>query len=252
MGYRMRAEKDLDGRVALVTGGARNLGRAMAEALAEAGAAVVINARSSRNDMDAAVAAITSSGGQAMGYLADITDPAAVKRMVQATVEKYGRIDTLINNAVTHSPKLFQELSFDDWRHVMATVLDGAFHCTQACIPHMIRCGGGSIVNMGGLFGHMAHAQRSATSAAKAGLAGLTRGLALELGPHNINVNYVSPGPANTVRVTPFQYDMNKIPMGRLAEPSEVVGVVMLLCSANGRYITGQTIHVNGGLYMNS
>ncbi len=248
----MRNEREFEGRVALITGSARNLGRAMGEALAGAGAAVVINSRASRNEIDATVAAINAAGGKAMAYLADITDGAAVKHMVQAAVEKYGRLDILINNAVTHSPKFFQELSFEDWRHVTSVVLDGAFHCTQACIPHMIRGGGGSIVNMGGLFGHMPHPQRSATSAAKAGLAGLTRGLALELAPHNINVNYVSPGPAHTVRETPFQFDMKRIPMGRFAEPSEIVAVVTLLCSTNGRYITGQTIHVNGGLYMNN
>ena len=248
----MSKEPGFEGRVALITGAARNLGRAMAEALARSGAAVVINARASKSDMDAAVAAINQSGGRAIGYLADITDPAAVKRMVQAAVEQYGRLDILINNAVTHSPKLFQDLTFEDWRHVNAAVLDGAFHCTQACLPQMIRGGGGSIVNMGGLFGHMAHEQRSATSAAKAGLAGLTRGLAVELGRHNINVNYVSPGPANTVRATPFQYDLSRIPMGRFAEPAEVAAVVKLLCSPEGRYITGQTIHVNGGLYMNN
>ena len=248
----MSTEAGFEGRVALITGAARNLGRAMAEALARSGAAVVINARSSRNDMEAAVAAINDFGGKAMGHLADITDRAAVKRMVEATVGKFGRLDILINNAVTHSPKLFQDLTFEDWRHVTSAVLDGAFHCTQACLPHMIRGGGGSIVNMGGLFGHMAHEQRSATSAAKAGLAGLTRGLAVELGRHRINVNYVAPGPANTVRATPFHYDMSRIPMGRFAEPSEVVAVVKLLCSPEGRYITGQTIHVNGGLYMNN
>jgi 3-oxoacyl-[acyl-carrier protein] reductase len=167
-------------------------------------------------------------------------------------VDTFGRLDILINNAVSHSVKAFQELGIEDWRRTMAVILDGTFHCTQACVPHMVGCGGGSIINMGGAFGHMPHPGRAATSAAKAGLAGLTRALALELAAHNINVNYVSPGPANTLRETPLQFDMKRIPLGRLAEPSEVVAMVKLLCSPQGRYVTGQTIHVNGGLYMNS
>ena len=244
--------RDFEGRVALITGSARNLGRAIAVALTQAGAAVVINSRSSQQEMEATAAAINAAGGKAIAHLADITDANAVKRMVQTTVDIFGRLDILINNAVAHSVKPFQEMSFDDWRHTMAVVLDGTFHCTQACVPEIIRSGGGSIVNMGGAFGHMPHPGRSATSAAKAGLAGLTRALALELAVHEINVNYVSPGPANTVRDTPLRLDMKRIPLGRLAEPSEVVAMVKLLCSADGRYITGQTIHVNGGLYMNS
>jgi 3-oxoacyl-[acyl-carrier protein] reductase len=248
----MSNEREFEGRVALITGSARNLGRAIAAALARDGAAVVINSRASKRDMEATAAAINAAGGKAIAHLADITNADAVKRMVQQTVDTFGRLDILINNAVSHSVKAFQELSFEDWRRTMSVILDGTFHCTQACVPQMIRCGGGSIVNMGGAFGHMAHPGRAATSAGKAGLAGLTRALALELAAHNINVNYVSPGPVNTVRETPIQFDMKRIPLGRLAEPSDVVAMVKLLCSPQGRYVTGQTIHVNGGLYMNS
>lgn len=248
----MSVEPEFEGRVALITGSARNLGRAIAAALAQAGAAVVINSRASKRDMEATAAAINAAGGKAIAYLADIRDADAVKRMVQQTVDTFGRLDILINNAVSHRVRAFQELSFEDWRRTMSVILDGTFHCTQACVPQMIRCGGGSIINMGGAFGHMPHPGRAATSAGKAGLAGLTRALALELAAHNINVNYVSPGPANTVRETPIQFDMKRIPLGRLAEPSDVVAMVKLLCSPQGRYVTGQTIHVNGGLYMNS
>ena len=248
----MSNTRDFGDKVVLITGSARNLGRAVAEALAQAGAAVVINSRSSKQEMEATAAAIKAAGGRAIAHLADITDANAVKRMVQATVDTFGKLDILVNNAVAHNVKPFQELSFDDWRHTMAVILDGTFHCTQACVPEIVRSGGGSIVNMGGAFGHMPHPGRAATSAAKAGLAGLTRALALELAAHNINVNCVSPGPANTVRETPSQFDTKRIPLGRFAEPSEVVAMVKLLCSPDGRYITGQTIHVNGGLYMNN
>lgn len=248
----MKMEKEFEGKVALITGGARNLGRALAQSLAQGGAAVVINSRSSRSEMEEAAKEIKDAGGRATGILADVTDPEQVKRMVRAIVEEFGRLDILVNNAVTHSPGSFTALSFAEWRHTLSVVLDGAFHCTQACIPELIRAGGGSIVNMGGLFGHLPHVGRSATSAAKAGLSGLTRALALEMAPHNINVNYVSPGPANTIRTTPFAYDLKKIPFGRFAEKEEVIALIELLCTTKGRYITGQSIHVNGGLYMNS
>jgi 3-oxoacyl-[acyl-carrier protein] reductase len=246
------AERDFEGRVVLITGGARNLGRAMAEMFAARGARVVINARTSQHDVDATAAAISATGGQALACMGDITDPQAVKHMIGVALDKWGRLDVLINNAVTHRFKPFRELTFDDWRATLSVTLDGAFHCVQACVPHMIRCGGGSIVNMGGAFGHMPAIGRAATAAAKAGLAGLTRALAAEFAEHNINVNYIAPGPANTVREFPFEFDMKKIPFGRLAESSEVAALVKLLCSAEGRYITGQTIHVNGGLYMNN
>lgn len=248
----MSGDREFEGRVALITGGARNLGRELAETLARDGASVVINARSSKADMDTAVATINAAGGKAMGCLGDVTNPADVHQMVKAAVDAFGRLDILVNNAVTHSPAPFQQMSYEEWRHVLSVVLDGSFHCTQACLPEIVRAGGGSIVNMGGLMGHLPIPGRSATSAAKAGLAGLTRALALEFAPHNINVNYVSPGPSNTVRKTPFQFDTRKIPLGRFAEKSEIVAMVKLLCSPNGRYITGQTLHVNGGLFMNN
>jgi 3-oxoacyl-[acyl-carrier protein] reductase len=240
------------GKVVLITGGARNLGRAMGTAFAAAGASIVINARTQRPELTETIAAIEAAGGKAISCVADITDRAAVDRMVAVIVERFGRLDILVNNAVTHATKPFVELSFEDWRAPITVTLDGAFHCTQAAVPAMTRAGGGSIINMGGLFGHMPITNRAPTAAAKAGLAGLTRALALELAAANINVNYVAPGPANTVGSGPFQFDMKRIPFGRFAEPAEIVATVMMLCGRDGRFITGQTIHVNGGLFMNN
>jgi 3-oxoacyl-[acyl-carrier protein] reductase len=240
------------GKVVLITGGARNLGRAMGAAFAAQGASIAINARSQRPELAETIAAIEAAGGQAIACVADITDRASVERMVAGIVDRFGRLDILINNAVTHATKPFLELSFEDWRAPIMVTLDGAFHVTQAAVPAMMRGGGGSIVNMGGLFGHMPIANRAPTAAAKAGLAGLTRALALEFAPHNINVNYVAPGPANTVRNTPFTFDVKRIPMGRFAEPNEIVATVLMLCGHDGRFITGQSIHVNGGLFMNN
>jgi 3-oxoacyl-[acyl-carrier protein] reductase len=240
------------GKVVLITGGARNLGRAMGTAFAAAGASIAINARSQRPELAETIAAIESAGGKAIPCIADITDRAAVDRMVAAILNRFGRLDILVNNAVTHATKPFLELSFADWRAPITVTLDGAFHCTQAVVPTMMRAGGGSIVNMGGLFGHMPIPNRAPTAAAKAGLAGLTRALALELAAHNINVNYVAPGPANTVRDGQFEFDIKRIPFGRFAEPAEIVATVMMLCGRDGRFVTGQTIHVNGGLFMNN
>jgi 3-oxoacyl-[acyl-carrier protein] reductase len=240
------------GKVVLITGGARNLGRAMSTAFAAQGASVAINARSQRPELAETIAAIEATGGKTLNCIADITDRAAVDRMIASIVERFGRLDILINNAVIHAAKPFLELSFEEWRGPMTVTLDGAFHVTQAAVPAIIRAGGGSIINMGGLFAHAPIANRAPTAASKAGLAGLTRALAVELAAHNINVNCVAPGPANTVRTTPLQFDMRRIPMGRFAEPNEIVATVLMLCGHDGRFITGQTIHVNGGLFMNN
>jgi 3-oxoacyl-[acyl-carrier protein] reductase len=248
----MADTRELEGRVALITGAAKNIGRAIAGELAEAGASVVINTRSSKRDAEAAADELRARGHKVIVKLADVTDGAAVKRMVAEIVGELGRLDILVNNAVAHGSTAFEEFSFEAWEHTIAVTLHGAFHCSQACIPHLAKAGGGTIVNMGGAFGHKASTGRSATSAAKAGLAGMTRALAHELAERNINVNYVAPGPVNTVREIPARIDVASIPMGRFAEMEEVTAVVRLLCAPKGRYITGQTIHVNGGFYMNA
>jgi len=240
------------GKVVLITGGARNLGRAMGVAFAERGASVAINARASGPALKETIAAIEAAGGKAMACLGDVTDRAAVDKMVADIVARFGRLDILVNNAVVHADKPFLNLSFEEWRKTMTVTLDGAFHVTQSALPAIIKAGGGSIVNMGGLMGHMPIPNRAPTAASKAGLAGLTRALAAEFAAHKINVNCVAPGPSNTVRTTPFSFDLKRIPMGRFAEPSEIVATVLLLCGAEGRFITGQTIHVNGGLFMNN
>ena len=242
----------LRGQVAIVTGGGRNIGRAIAIALAEAGAAIVVNARASQAEADATVVLVTALGGKAISCLADVTDRAAVARMVQTTIDTFGHIDILVNNAVSHGTKPFAELTAADWRHTLEVSLDGAFNCIQACLPSMIARGGGSIVNIGGSFGHKGSPGRAATAAAKAGIAGLTRALAVEFAEHRINVNDVAPGPVNTVRAVPARIKPQSIPMGRFAEPAEVAAMVGLLCSPEGRYITGQTVHVNGGFVMNN
>ena len=251
----MTVTRELSGKVALVTGGARNIGRAISLSLAAAGALVVVNARASRADADETLASIRSAGGDGAIQMADVTDPGAVGRMVEAIVGRFGRLDLLVNNAAVREETAFSELKLADWRRVLAVILDGAFLCAQACLPHMQRAGGGAIVNLGGQTAYKGAAGRAHVVAAKAGLAGLTRALALELAPQNITVNCVVPGTIETVRGLPGAPERpahrQALPaLGRRGEPSEVAETVRFLCGPGARYITGQSVHVNGGGYM--
>ena len=248
----MHDADDLRGMVAIVTGSSRNIGRAIALTLAAAGARVAINARSSEAQAHTVVDEIGANGGMAMLAMADVTEPTAVARMVERVIETWGRIDILVNNANVHGVKPFEEVTVEDWRKTLSVALDAPFHCIKACYPAMIRQRSGVIVNIGGSAGHMPYDGRVPVSAAKAGLAGMTRALAFEGARHNISVNCIAPGPVNTVREVPSKSDPKKIPLGRFAEPDEVAHVVRMLCGPKGRYITGQTLHVNGGLYMNN
>ena len=251
----MAGAGELAGKVALVTGGARNIGRAIALALAEGGAAVLVNARTSGDEAQKTVAAIRAAGGKADLHLADVTDPAAVAAMVAAAVAQFGRLDMLVNNAAIRAETPFAEMKLEDWRRVLATVLDGAFLCAQACLPHLRRAGGGSIVNIGGLTAHQGARGRAHVVTAKAGLAGMTRALAHDLAPEGITVNCVVPGTIETLRGLPGAperpaHRQGPPPVGRRGEPEEVAAAVRFLCGPGARYITGQSLHVNGGGYM--
>ena len=247
--------RELDGKVALVTGGARNIGRAIARSLAAGGADVMVNALHAHADVDQTVRDIEAAGRRAGSHIADVTDPDAVAAMVKATVERFGRIDALVNNAAIRPEQSFAAMSFADWRRVLAVILDGAFLCSQACAPHIARAGGGSIVNIGGETGHRGAAGRAHVVTAKAGLAGMTKALALDLVAERITVNCVVPGRIDTVRTdsdNPAQPAHRPAvpPIGHLGTPEDVAAMVRMLCGPNARYITGQAIHVNGGAYL--
>ncbi len=251
----MTPGSELSGKVALVTGGARNIGRAISRSLAAGGATVMVNANTSQGDAKSTVAMIKSGGGTAAFHFADVTDPDAVAKMVDATVKQFGRLDILVNNAAVRSETPFEDIKLEEWRRVIATVLDGAFLCTQSCLPHLIRVRGGAIVNIGGLTAHRGATGRAHVIAAKAGIAGMTRALALDLAPRRITVNCVVPGSIETVRGLPGAplrpRDRRGLPpIGRRGEPEEVAAVVRMLCGPDARYITGQTVHVNGGGFM--
>lgn len=251
----MTGNKPLDGKVAVVTGAARNIGRCIATTLAAEGAAIVVNARSDREGVEEAVAEIEKAGGRAMAHLADVTDESAVAGMVDAAIARFGRIDILVSNAALRRQTPFVEMTYAEWREIVSVALDGAFVTARACVPHMIEAGGGSIVTLGGVSTHIGTKNRVHVCAAKAGLEGLTRGLAQELAEHRITVNCVSPGSIDTVRgaaagARPGNLAHDHIPLKRMGRPEEIAAMVRLLCLPEGGYTTGQTIHVNGGVYM--
>jgi 3-oxoacyl-[acyl-carrier protein] reductase len=245
---------ELSGRVALVTGGARNIGRAIALALGEAGAAVAVNTRASKAEAEDVAAEIVRAGGRAASFVADISDPAAVARMAGEVVARFGGIDILINNAAVRLERAFDELDLAGWRETLGINLDGPFLCIKACLPHLRKSDAAAIVNMGGMTSHTGAKRRAHIVASKAGLVGLTRALALELAP-GITVNCVAPGLIDTTRDGSSAGDAahrasRPMPLGRLGPPSEVAAMVRHLVGPSARYITGQVIHVNGGNYL--
>ncbi len=246
---------ELKGRTALVTGASRNIGRAIAEALAAAGAAVAINTRASRAEADAVAAAILETGGAAHVALGDITVERDVARIVAETVERFGALDILVNNAAVRREVAIDELDLARWREAIAVMLDGPFLCIKASLPHLRASPCGTIVNMGGMTASSGARMRPHVIAAKAGLEGLTRALALDLAPDRITVNCVAPGLIDTTRDSSSaggaaHREGRVLPLGRLAPPAEVAAMVRHLCGPEARFITGQVIHINGGNYL--
>jgi 3-oxoacyl-[acyl-carrier protein] reductase len=244
--------KELEGRVAIVTGSGRNIGRAIALALAAGGAAVVVNTRTNRKEAAEVAHEIEGGGGKALVCLADVADAAAVRKMATAAVERFGRIDILVNNAAMRDEKAFEQMTLADWRAVMAVILEGAFLCAQACLPALRRSGNGAIVNIGGLSAHTGSKHRAHVIAAKAGLVGLTRALAHDLAADQVTVNCVSPGLIERPRdqPEPQHHQVNRTLSGRYGTPADVAAVVRFLCGPGARYMTGQTIHANGGAFL--
>jgi 3-oxoacyl-[acyl-carrier protein] reductase len=247
-------ETDLAGRVALVTGAGRNIGRAIALALAEAGASVVVNGRSNAEAVDGVVREIEARGGTALAAMADVADETAVARMAAAAADRFGRIDVVVNNAAGRPEQPFETISLADWRGVLATVLDGAFLVAKAALPHLRKDGAGAIINIGGVSGHIGTRHRAHVVTAKAGLIGLTRALAHDLAADGITVNCVVPGLIDTARdpsrQLPDHHSVSRTLTGRLGTPDDIAALVCFLAGPQARYITGQTLHVNGGMYL--
>jgi len=246
------AGQELKGKVAVVTGAGRNIGRAIALQLAQAGAAVVVNVKSNKAEADAVVAEIEKAGGQALAVLADVADAKAMNALADAALKKFGRIDCVINNASLRRENSIVDMSYDEWREVMNVTLDSAFHGVKACLPALMKQGG-TIINIGGMSAHIGSKGRSHVMTAKAGLTGFTRGLAHDLAASHITANCVVPGAIDTARpgtsLKPAHHLTHGTITGERGKPYDVAALVVFLCGPGGRYVTGQTIHINGGAY---
>jgi len=242
----------LDGKVALVTGSGRNIGRATALKLAGEGAHVVVNARANQAEADAVVREAQGLGVKALAVIADVAKRDQVEGLAAKALSEFGRVDILINNAAIRPHKPFTELTVEDWEHVRGVVLDGALYLTRAVIDSMVKNHYGRILFFTGDGAFTGGKGRAHVSAAKMGLVGMARALATEFAPNNIRVNVVSPGSIDTRRDNPEWYQGRVpsaagIPLGRQGHVDEIAATCLFLVSDDGGFITGQTIHVNGG-----
>ena len=242
----------LAGEVAIVTGAGVNTGAVIARTLAREGAAVVINYRRAEAGARASVTEIEAAGGRAIAVQGDVTKPDDVQRLVARTVEAFGSVSILVNNANVRSYAPLMEITPALWRDTLAPTLDGSFFCIQACVPHMRRLGRGTIVNIGGGSAHSGRPHRAHVAAAKAGLAGMTGSLASELAGDNITVNCIVPGRIDTPRpgVVTNEPRMHGSPTGRSATQQEIANLVRFLCGSDCRFMTGAMLHANGAAHV--
>ena len=245
----------LANKTALVTGASRGIGRATAIELAKAGAKVAVNYAGNHAAAEEVVALIEAAGGQAFMVQADVGDSAAVDAMVKSVVERFGSIDILVNNAGITRDNLIMRMKEEDWDAVIHTNLKGIFNCTKLVSKLMMKQRYGRIVNLTSVVGVMGNAGQSNYAAAKAGVIGFTKSMAKELASRNINVNAVAPGYISTDMTADLPEQaktdlQSQIPLQRLGNPADVASAVLFLVSPGADYITGQTLHVDGGMVM--
>lgn len=252
----MTTGSEFAGRTALITGSARGLGKATALMLADQGANLVINARTSKDLVDSTVAEVRSLGANAIGVMADVTNPDDVETLARQVTREFGGVDLLVNNIGFRPTGRILDLSFDDWVQVVGVKLNSTFLCSRAFLPGMIERRYGRIVNVSGIDAFWGNAKKLHVGTANYALVGLTRGLAIECASYGITVNTIVPGAFDTERHDPEWYAgrdfaelARKIPMQRMGKPRELAAVCRFLLHEDASYVTGQTIHVNGGAY---
>jgi len=245
----------LDGKVALVTGGSRGIGRAIALQLATQGAKVAVNYAGNEAKALEVVDEIKAKGIEAIAIQADVSNADSVAKMVKEVITTFGSLDILVNNAGITRDNLIMRMKEDEWDDVINTNLKGVFNCTKAVTRQMMKQRSGRIINIASIVGVSGNPGQANYVAAKAGVIGLTKTTAKELASRNINVNAVAPGFITTDMTDKLTDEMKtemlkQIPLGRLGEPKDIAAIVTFLASEQGDYLTGQTIHVDGGMVM--
>lgn len=241
-------------KTVLITGASRGIGAAAARLFAKNGYAVAVNYRTDRSGAEALVAEIIADGGEAFAVCADVADPAAVEAMAESVLARWGRLDVLIHNAGIARQALLTDTTSEEWRRMMGVHLDGAYYCAHALVPTMVRAHRGVVLTVSSMWGEVGASCEAAYSAAKAGLIGLTKALAKELGPSGIRVNCVTPGVIDTAMCATLDGETraelaDETPLGRLGTPEEVAQVLLFLASDAASFVTGQVIGVNGGIF---
>lgn len=245
---------DLNNKVAIVTGGSRGIGAAISMELAKKGVKVVVNYNSSAQSAEMVASQIKNMGGEAHIVQADISIMEDAERLIKETIDRFGRLDILINNAGITRDKTFKKLSEQDWKTVIDVNLNSIFNTSSVALPYLMESNAGRIINISSIIGQAGGFGQTNYAAAKAGIIGYTKSLALELAKSNVTVNAICPGYIDTEMVQEIPDNVrealiNKIPARRLGLPEEIARGVAFLCE-DGGYITGQQLNINGGLYM--
>ena len=247
--------KQLQDSVALVTGGSRGIGRAVSLRLANAGALVIVNYAANAGKAEEVVAQIAAQGGKAVAMGFDVAQATAVEGAIKEILERFGKIDILVNNAGIALDSLVVRTKTEDWQRTLDVNLSGCFYCARAVSKPMMKARRGRIINISSVIGEMGNAGQVSYSASKAGVFGLTKSLAKELGSRNVTVNAIAPGYIDTDMTNTLTEDLKQsiltnVPLTRMGTAEDVAGAVAFLCSDDASYITGSIISVNGGMYM--
>lgn len=243
------------GKTAIVTGGSRGIGKAIAIKLAEQGANIVVNYSNSPESANEVIRMIETIGRQGIAIKADVSNPSEVEELISVAEARFSSIDILINNAGITRDTLLMKMKEDDWDSVITTNLKGTFNCTKAVTKKMIRQRSGKIVSVASVIGIVGNAGQANYAASKAGIIGFTKSIAKELGSRNINVNAVAPGYIQTDMTDKLSAEVKEgliadIPLKRLGAPEDVANIVVFLCTEEASYITGQVFNVDGGMVM--